>query len=295
MALFRLDNGSLTLVVSSLGGSVLKLAAHSPEGEIPLLRPATLSEDTPALQSGCFPLVPFGNRVNQNRFSFEGRDYALCPNTSWDRHYLHGDGWLQQWQCIEQRSDFLRLSYQHAEGPYQYRVEQCFTLERQQLRIELVVEHDGQSPMPYGLGWHPYFPLTPDTRVQAPAQAYWLEAEEWLAGEQVPLSEEMDFNRLAAIPRRWVNNGFGGWNGEAKIQWPEQGSQLQMSTEPACPVFFMFVSDPAFDPGYQFEFFCLEPMSHAANAHNMAELGGLRRLAKGESFSQAMLLSYSAL
>ncbi len=35
MALFRLDNGSLTLVVSSLGGSVLKLAAHSPEGKSP--------------------------------------------------------------------------------------------------------------------------------------------------------------------------------------------------------------------------------------------------------------------
>ncbi|MDW5500172.1 aldose 1-epimerase [Pseudomonas lundensis] len=295
MALFTLDNGSLSLVVSSLGGSVLKLAAHSAEGEIPLLRPAPLDETTPALQAGCFPLVPFGNRVNHNRFSFEGRDYRLSANTDWDRHYLHGDGWLQQWQCIEQRSDFLRLRYQHTEGHYQYRVDQCFTLDRQQLRIELLVEHIGESPMPYGLGWHPYFPLTPHTQVQASAQAYWLEAEEWLAGEQVALSEGMDFNRLAELPRRWVNNGFGGWNGEATIQWPEQGSQLQMSTEPACPVYFMFISDPAFDPGYQFEFFCLEPMSHAANGHNLAGLGGLRRLAKGESFSQSLLLSYSAL
>ncbi len=295
MALFTLDNGSLSLVVSSLGGSVLKLTAHSAEGEIPLLRPAPLDETTPALQAGCFPLVPFGNRVNHNRFSFEGRDYRLSANTGWDRHYLHGDGWLQQWQCIEQCSDFLRLRYQHAEGHYQYRVDQYFTLDRQQLRIELLVEHIGESPMPYGLGWHPYFPLTPHTQVQASAQAYWLEAEEWLAGEQVALSEGMDFNRLAELPRRWVNNGFGGWNGEATIQWPEQGSQLQMSTEPACPVYFMFVSDPAFDPGYQFEFFCLEPMSHAANGHNLTGLGGLRRLAKGESFSQSLLLSYSAL
>jgi galactose mutarotase-like enzyme len=295
MAMFYLDNDSLSLVVSSLGGSVLKLAARNAGREIPLLRPAVLNETTPAGQAGCFPLVPFGNRVNQNRFSFEGRDYVLSANTDGDRHYLHGDGWLQPWQCIEQRSDFLRLRYQHLQGPYQYRVDQCFTLERQQLRLELTVEHRGENPMPYGLGWHPFFPLTPHTRLQAAADACWLEAEEWLPGELVPLGEDMDFNRLAALPRRWLNNGFSGWNGQANIQWPELGVGLQMNSEPACPVYFIFVSDPAFSPGYQFEFFCLEPMTHAANGHNMAGLGGLRRLVKGERFSQTLLLGYSAL
>jgi galactose mutarotase-like enzyme len=295
MAMFYLDNDSLSLVVSSLGGSVLKLAARSAGREIPLLRPAALNATTPAGQAGCFPLVPFGNRVNQNRFSFEGRDYVLSANTAGDRHYLHGDGWLQQWQCIEQRSDFLRLRYQHRQGPYQYRVDQCFTLERQQLRLELTVEHRGENPMPYGLGWHPFFPLTPHTRLQAAADACWLEAEEWLPGVKAPLGEDMDFNRLAGLPRRWLNNGFSGWNGQANIQWPEQGIELQMNTEPACPVYFIFISDPAFDPGYQFEFFCLEPMTHAANGHNMPGLGGLRRLVKGERFSQTLLLGYSAL
>ena len=60
MALFSLDNGCVSLVVSSLGGSVLKFTAYTPEGELPLLRPAVVSDATPALQSGCFPLVPFG-------------------------------------------------------------------------------------------------------------------------------------------------------------------------------------------------------------------------------------------
>lgn len=294
MALFDMDNGCLSLVVSSLGGSVLKLAAHGPEGEFPLLRPAVLSDTTSALQSGCFPLVPFGNRVNQNRFNFEDHEYRLGANTDWDRHYLHGDGWLQEWQCVEQHSNHLHLRYQHEDGPYRYQVEQYFTLQQHQLSIELAVEHRGERPMPYGLGWHPYFPLTADTRVQASAGAYWLEAEDWLAGEQAALTEALDFSQPGPLPRHWVNNGFSDWNGEARIQWPEQGVQLRMDTQPACPVYFLFVSDPAFDPGYQFDFFCLEPMSHAANGHNMADLGGLRRLAKGQRFSQTMLLSYSS-
>ncbi|MGO4743500.1 aldose 1-epimerase [Serratia quinivorans] len=294
MALFSLDNGFVSLVVSSLGGSVLKFTAQGPEGEIPLLRPATVSDATPALQSGCFPLVPFGNRVNQNRFSFEQQDYRLSANTDWDRHYLHGDAWLQQWECVEQGPGLIHLRYQHADGPYCYRVDQYFTLHQYQLSIELAVEHTGERPMPYGLGWHPYFPLTERTQIQASAGAYWLEAEDWLAGESTALTKEMDFTRPGPLPRHWVNNGFSGWNGEALIQWPEQGARLRMNTQPACPVYFLFVSDPAFDPGYQFDFFCLEPMSHAANGHNMAGLGGLRRLAKGERFTQTMLLSYSA-
>ncbi|STM37678.1 putative aldose 1-epimerase [Escherichia coli] len=31
------------------------------------------------------------------------------------------------------------------------------------------------------------------------------------------------------------------------------------------------VSDPAFDKGYAFDFFCLEPMSHAPDDHHRPE------------------------
>ena len=49
-------------------------------------------------------------------------------------------------------------------------------------------------------------------------------AGQWLAGEfceQLP--QELDFNQLAPLPRQWVNNGFAGWNGEARIEQPPGG------------------------------------------------------------------------
>lgn len=53
-----------------------------------------------ATDASCFPLVPFANRVSGNRFVWQGREYQLQPNVEWDAHYLHGDGWLGQWQCV---------------------------------------------------------------------------------------------------------------------------------------------------------------------------------------------------
>ncbi|EJE8122408.1 aldose 1-epimerase, partial [Escherichia coli] len=118
-----------------------------------------------------------------------------------------------------------------------------------------------------------------------------LEREQWLAGEfceQLP--QELDFNQLAPLPRQWVNNGFAGWNGQARIEQPQEGYAIIMETTPPAPCYFIFVSDPAFDKGYAFDFFCLEPMSHAPDDHHRPEGGDLIALAPGESTTSEMSL-----
>ena len=150
--------------------------------------------------------------------------------------------------------------------------------------MTLAVTNQGAETLPFGTGWHPYFPLSPQTRIQAQASGYWLEREQWLAGEfceQLP--QELDFNQLAPLPRQWVNNGFAGWNGKARIEQPQEGYAIIMETTPPAPCYFIFVSDPAFDKGYAFDFFCLEPMSHAPDDHHRPEGGDLIALAPGES------------
>ena len=80
-----------------------------------------------------------------------------------------------------------------------------------------------------------------------------------------------------------MNNGFAGWNGQARIEQPQEGYAIIMETTPPAPCYFIFVSDPAFDKGYAFDFFCLEPMSHAPDDHHRPEGGDLIALARGES------------
>jgi len=46
----------------------------------------------------------------------------------------------------------------------------------------------------------------------------------------------------------------------------------------------------AFDPGYAYDFFCFEPMSHSADAHN-GKGGGLVVLCPGETLSGTMRMT----
>ena len=88
MAIIDLQGGALSARISTTGGLLLHYSWLRDGLTIPLLRPATDNAD--ALSSACYPLVPFGNRVRGNRFTFKGHDYSLRPNRDWDPHYLHG-------------------------------------------------------------------------------------------------------------------------------------------------------------------------------------------------------------
>ena len=79
-------------------------------------------------------------------------------------------------------------------------VSQAFHLTADTLTVTLSVTNQGAETLPFGTGWHPYFPLSPQTRIQAQASGYWLEREQWLAGEfceQLP--QELDFNQPAPL------------------------------------------------------------------------------------------------
>lgn len=217
MTIYTLSHGPLKLDVSDQGGVIEGFWRDT----TPLLR---LVKSGVATDASCFPLVPFANRVSGNRFVWQGREYQLQPNVEWDAHYLHGDGWLGEWQCVSRSDDSLCLVYEHLSGVYHYRVSRAFHLTADTLTVTLAVTNQGAETLPFGTGWHPYFPLSPQTRIQAQASGYWLEREQWLAGEfceQLP--QELDFNQLAPLPRQWVNNGFAGWNGKARIEQPQEG------------------------------------------------------------------------
>ena len=293
MTLYSLENDALRLQVAEQGGAIEGLWWQQQGITVPVLRPGRKSGI--AVESSCFPLVPFGNRVSGNRFCSPTGEHQLAPNVEWDRHYLHGDGWLNPWRCIGQSPTQLTLEYVHRQGVYLYTAQQVFTLHESGIEVELVVTNDGE-PLPFGLGWHPYFPLSTETRVQAHTAGYWLEKEHWLAGEyQQSLPPELDFNQPAPLPGHWVNNGFSGWDGIATIRQPTLGYQLTMASEPAAPCYFVFVSDPAFDKGYAFDFFCFEPMSHAPDDHHRPDFGQLTVLPYGASLRQKMLLKIQSL
>lgn len=291
MSVIDLKSGPLSLRISTEGGIILGFWKDIEAGRVPLLRPAK-SRDADALGSSCYPLVPFGNRVKGNSFEIDGRAYALTPNTEWDPHYLHGEGWQAEWSVGKRTPTSVEMGFtcQSKSTPYRYRAAQTFTLEDDRLTLSLSVENTGERPLPFGLGWHPYFPLTPKTTLLAPAQHFWTEVEGWLPGERTMIPADLDFNEPAPLPERWVNNGYEGWSGEATIVWPERHTQLRLTADPMFRHAFVFVSDTAFDPSFERDYFCFEPMSHLANGHNLPDLGDLKVLAPGEKLAGSVAL-----
>lgn len=287
----HLSSGLLDVTMSLHGGSILRATWQS----VPILR--TGAPGCSPGDSGCFPLLPFGNRVTGNRFSFEGKDYALRPNTAEDPHYLHGEGWLSTWGLVKQTPHSVEMRHTHdgSAVPYVYEAQQTVSIYRGVLTVSLKVTNTGVHKMPFGIGFHPFFPLTPDTHLQFTAGRMRDELPGFLSGGPVPRPQDLEFGVPSPIPRRWVNNAFEDWDGKARIDWPEQGISVGIDADPLFQFVQIYTPGPDGRGESTTDFFAFEPMSHLPNGHNMDNLGWLKPLAPSQSISGSIKLEPVAL
>ncbi|WP_421592914.1 aldose 1-epimerase [Shinella sp. M27] len=265
----RLERNALAVDVSPLGGAILSAHWHGISILAPTRSPGLASQVLGA--EACFPLVPFGNRIEGNSFRFGEMDYTLTSNTA-DPLILHGDGWLQRWTIARHEPDGIVFNCRHeASGasPFAYEATETISLDDDRLTLSLSVINRAAETLPYGLGFHPYFPRTPATRLFTQALRYWPERENHLPGTAGPIPDDLDFSTGAALPDRWLNNAFDGWNGQARIEWPETGIALSVTADEAFRHFVLY------SPSASDNFFCFEPMSHRPNAHRDQDGGGL--------------------
>ena len=275
-----LDSERLSLRVSPHAGAVVD--GYTNDGR-PFLRPYRGKGTFDVTDCACFPLVPIGNRVEGNAFSFAGRRFALTPS-AFDPLYIHGDGWLGVWNVETQRQDAVGLRFDRPAGegsPFAYRARQSFRLAGARLELAMSVTNTGETALPFGLGFHPYFPRTPLTTLIAPASDWWSERSGHLPGERIALAGDVDFATSRLLPERWLNNGFEGWSGVARIVWPERGLGLDMEASETLGRYMLYAPDS------DRSFFCFEPMSHTPNAlrHVDTDPMGLKLLSPGECFS----------
>lgn len=233
------------------------------DGETPLLRARNSAREN-VLDAACFPLVPFVNRIRGGQFSFRGREVRLAPNMAGDPSPLHGQGWLSAWEVEEAGASRAVLSFSHAAGewPWVYNARQEFALDPDGLSLRLSCRNASDSPMPCGLGQHPYFPCGPDTRIDTQVASVWTIDEQVLPVEQVPAKGRFDL-RDRRVCGQELDHGFGGWGGEARLSDPDWPYDLRLSSPQA--EFFQLYS-PATGG-----IFVAEPVTHANAALNAPE------------------------
>jgi aldose 1-epimerase len=166
----RADGAGLT-VAPAVGGAVTRYWLERDGTTWEWLRPIpaeAVRDHRPDLASA-FPLVPYSNRIREGRFTFRDRAVVLPLNRPPERHAIHGHGWQSAWCPVHVGPAEVRLEYRHAASawPWPYRATQHFTLTPARLTVTLTLTSEGDTPMPAGLGWHPYFPRTRRTTITA--------------------------------------------------------------------------------------------------------------------------------
>jgi aldose 1-epimerase len=268
-----------------LGGGMASFQCCAVSGDnITIFRPFDATDESPTSLAS-FPLVPFVNRVRGGSFDFRGRRVTLAQNMPPDPSPLHGQGWLNAWEVETLGADHAELVYRHAadEWPWAYEAHQRFELDEGGLGLALACTNLSGEPMPCGLGQHPYFPCTPDTRLDTGVETVWTIDEHVLPVEQLPAAGRFDL-RDRLVCGQDLDHGFGGWSGRAIISDPALPFRIAMSSPDSR--FFQLYS-----PGSG-GLFVAEPVSHANAAMNApeeewAELG-MRVLEPGESMSLTM-------
>jgi aldose 1-epimerase len=276
-----LDNGLLAVeLLPAIGGAMARMDWVADGVKLPVLRPWTAAPDAAAPpprpnQLACFALLPWSNRL-AGGFSHDGVDYAIAPNRAGDEYPIHGEGWLLAWTVSELSATQAVLTLDHSAGaPFNYVATMRYALHGARLDLTLEVRNTGETTLPYGVGLHPFMPRSAGVILPAHARSVWRAGADKLPTHAEPPPAAWDFATAQTLPADAVDHVFEGWDGSARVAWPETGLSLSISADTG---YFIAYTPVGAD------FFCFEPVDHLINAHNAAggpENNGLTLLAPG--------------
>jgi len=247
-------------------------------GDRPVLRAWDGSDDP--FKLGMNLLLPFSNRISGG-FLFNGVEHVLLPNLPGEPFPIHGDAFDKPWRVRQMAADNVTLTLADgAFGPFRYRAQVHYELSESAFSVRLCLTSLARMPLPYGLGVHPWFPRTSDTRLEFAARGYWPETEDHLpaVAQAVDVPLDLNFDIMRALPDDWINAGFSGWSGAARLDQGKDGVSVDLGAN-------SFSTAILYSPDAKADFFCFEPVSHPVNAHNLPGQPGLTILNTDQSLS----------
>jgi len=285
------EQGRLRLKLTpSIGGAISAFEWIAKGAKWPILRKCHTPLEK-VLDACSFPLVPYVNRIRGGCFRFRGREVRLERNMPGDPSPLHGQGWLNAWTVEQHVANRGVLTYRHEPGewPWSYDARQEFALDDGGLSLRLTCRNTSDEAMPCGLGQHPYFHCGPDSRIDTRVGCAWTIDDKVLPVEKVPAEGRYDL-RDRLVCGQDLDNGWGGWGGEARMSDPAWPFELRLRSPET--KFFQLYSPP------EGGIFVAEPVSHANAAPNQPESEwpelGMRVLEPGEAMDLDMRLDVIA-
>lgn len=272
--LLSIRSGPLTARFIPENGGRMTHLVHERLGDI--LVPTAGPEFEPLNwpKAGGYPLFPYHNKLLSAAFEHEGRRHSVVPHPSSGIDAQHGPAHRRPWHVVSQAEDRIELALDYradADWPFDFRAVQRFTLSDDRLDIELSMTNTGESSMPGGFGWHPYFSAGFDDPASCDATRIWPVGEAGIPNGMP--AEARGEHRLAG---EGLTIFLSDWR-EAKAT-TAGGAKITITAGPELPHIVAHRT-----PAY----ICLEPVSHVAGVFGFAsenqQDAGLFVLAPGEA------------
>lgn len=265
-------------------------------------------------RSGHPVLFPFPGRLRDGKLSSGGKTYQLPLNDSTKLHAIHGFTPRTPWRVTDSNGDsdfaFITGEFQLAKDlpaaadqwPGDFVLSLTYKLHPDKLRVDASVENRGREPLPFGLGYHPYFrlpgvadPDVGDHVLTAHVDQVWeADAANLPTGWRKDVPPDLDFRAPKPIGGTALDHvfthvtaapaGLGGLVELATLAHPASPGRLRVLAD---PVFRELV---LFTPAHR-QAVAIEPYTCSADASNLGARGidsGWRQVATGETWEAAV-------
>jgi len=158
---FAIASGRHSAVAVELGAS---LRTYELDGRAVL---DGYAADAPVTSSRGMPLMPWPNRIEDGRYTFDGEEHQLPINRVDENTSIHGLTRWVPWQPLEHTRSRVVLGttvFPQPGYPFTLALQVAYELSESGLMVETTARNAGERALPYGAGHHPYLAV-PGERV----------------------------------------------------------------------------------------------------------------------------------
>jgi aldose 1-epimerase len=266
--------------------------------------PQFFSERKPT-RSGFPILFPFPNRIRAGQFIWDGKKFNLPIGDPAHKNAIHGFAVNRSWRVVDQGADAssawltgefhgsIDAPEARSLWPADYRIRVTYRLSDHILRVEADADNPDSKPLPFGLGYHPYFQLASfggeQANVTVAANKIWELEENLPTGKLLDIDEPRDLRHGRTLVGVQLDDVMTDLYAIAYDQEDRLGLVGVVQHPTAERMLTLWIGGDfrelvAFTPPHR-EAICLEPYTCTTDAINLAARGidgGLRVLAPGE-------------
>lgn len=232
----RISSGNLELEIDTLGARIVKFTSGGKE----IMKTA---KDVLQGYNGMV-LAPWPNRIPEGKYSLGGTEYQLQVNEIDRDNALHGFAFKTEFEikALEQNQITLAARLDNPAGyPFEIHLEITYKLENSGLSCEVRATNKSDSEAPFGIAFHPYYPVSDEAKISIPAKTHIM-----TNSQMIPIAEqpnphksfvfgEVDFDDcFTELERR---------NGIAKIYISETNSEITLWQDQAFDFVMVYTTD----------------------------------------------------